>query len=124
VINYQSSGMEQRAMLFSKNASMEFPRSRLWRSRASILGLISASTATLLLCPCDCVRQNPHAILLIAISILIGGIAAVLIYREMRSISDITSFLKVVAAIAIVLAAVYAEFAVATYCIAWLARPR
>ena len=116
--------MQDGTGFLSEGSAKPASRSQLWRRRALIFGLISASTAALLLCPCDCVRQNPHAILLIAISILIGGIAAVLIYREMRSRSDITSFLKVVAAIAIVLAGVYAEFAVATYCIAWLARPR
>jgi predicted membrane channel-forming protein YqfA (hemolysin III family) len=101
---------------------MEAPRSRLWRNRASIFGLISASTAALLLCPCDCTSQNPRAILLIALSIALGGCAAVLIYREMRRRSDITAFLKAVSAIAIVVFGVYAEFTVAMDCIAWLAR--
>jgi hypothetical protein len=114
--------MPQSTIFPSENSPTEAPRPRLWRSRVSIFGLISASTATLLLCPCDCASQNPHAIFLIAISVLTGSCAALLIYREMRHRSDITTFLKAVSAIAIVLFGVYAEFAVAMYCIAWLAR--
>ncbi len=114
--------MEQRTILFSDNASKDVPRSRFWGSRASIFALISASTAALLLCPCDCVGRNPRAISLIVISVLVGGCAALLIYLEMRRRSDITAFLKAVGAIAIVVFGVYAEFAVAMYCIAWLAR--
>jgi hypothetical protein len=101
---------------------MDLPRSRLWRERALIFGLISASTATLLLCPCDCIGQSPHAIFLIAVSVLIGGGAAAFVYREMRHRSDITAFLKAASAIALVILGVYAEFAVAMDCIAWLAR--
>lgn len=104
-----------------ENSATERPR-RLWRCRALIFGLISASTAALLLCPCDCPGQNPHAILFIAISVLIGGGAAVLVYREMRQRSDITAFLKAVIAIAVVIAGVYAEFTAAMDLIAWLAR--
>jgi hypothetical protein len=40
----------------------------------------------------------------------------------MRRRSDITAFLKAASAIAIVVFGVYAEFAVAMYLIAWLAR--
>jgi hypothetical protein len=114
--------MEQRTIPFSDNASMDVPRWRLWRGRALIFGLISASTAALVLCPCDCPGQNPHAILLIAISVLMGGGAALLIYFEVRRRSDITAFLKAVIAISIVIIGVYAEFAVAMDLIAWLAR--
>jgi hypothetical protein len=95
---------------------------RLWRGSAVIFGLVSASTAALLLCPCDCPGQNRHAIFLIAISVLTGGGAATLAYRELRRRSDITVFLKAVIAIAIVVIAVYAEFTVAMDLIAWLAR--
>jgi hypothetical protein len=121
-IDSQGSVMGQRTILLSDNASMDVPRPRLWRRRALIFGLISASTAALLLCPCDCAGQNPHAILLIAISVLIGGCAAFLSYRELWRRSDITAFLKAVIAIGIVIFGVYAEFAVAMDCIAWLAR--
>lgn len=97
-------------------------RRRLWSNRALIFGLITASTAALLVCPCDYTGENPHAISLIAISILIGGVAALLIFGELRSRSDITAFLKAVIAVGIVVAGVYAEFAAAVECIAWLAR--
>ena len=90
--------------------------------RALIFGLITASTAALLVCPCDYAGGSPHAISLIVISILIGAVAALLIYRELRHRSDITAFLKAVIAIGIVIVGVYAEFAVAIECIAWLAR--
>ncbi len=113
--------MQDSKLFLSENSATEVPRRQLWRGRASIFGLISASTAALLICPCDCPSQNPHAISLIALSVLIGSGAAALIYREMRRRSDITAFLKAVIAIAIVLAGVYAEFAVAMDSIAWLA---
>jgi len=114
--------MQDSRLFLSEDSATERPRSRLWRGRALIFGLISASTAALLLCPCDCPGQNPHAILLIAISILLGGGAAVLVYCEMRRRSDITAFLKAVAAIAVVIFGVYAEFTVAMDLIALLAR--
>jgi hypothetical protein len=114
--------MQDSNLFFSEDSTTERPRSRLWRRRALIFGLISASTAALLLCPCDCPGQNPHAIFLIAISILMGGGAAAFIYLEMRHRSDITTFLKVVIACGIVIIALYAEFTVAMDLIAWLAR--
>jgi hypothetical protein len=106
----------------TEDSATDKPRSRLWRSRAIIFGFISASTAALLFCPCDCPGQNPHAFLLIAVSVLMGGGAALLIFREMRQRSDITAFLKAVIAMAIVVAGVYAEFTVSMDFIAWLAR--
>jgi len=114
--------MQNSRSFFSEDSAMERSRSRLWRGRAWIFALISASTAALLLCPCDCPGQNPHAIFLIAISVLMGGGAATLVYRELRRRSDITTFLKAVIAIAIVTIGVYVEFAVAMDLIAWLAR--
>ncbi|MGD0346582.1 MAG: hypothetical protein ABSA85_07495 [Terracidiphilus sp.] len=114
--------MPQSAIFPAQNSPAHSSQSRLWLGRALIFGLISASTAALLLCPCDCASQNPHAIVLIAISVLIGGCAAVLVYRKLRYRSDITAFLKAVAAVAVVIFGVYAEFAVAMDCIAWLAR--
>jgi hypothetical protein len=114
--------MQGSRFFLSEDSATERPRWRLWRGRALIFGLILASTAALLLCPCDCPGQNPHAILLIAISVLIGSGAAILVYREMRRRSDITAFLKAAIAIGIVIIAVYAEFTVAMDLIAWLAR--
>jgi hypothetical protein len=113
--------MPQSTILTSQDSPVGPSRSRLWRRRALIFGLTSASTAALLLCPCDCVGQSQYAIFLIAISVLMGGCAAVLFYRVMRRRSDITAFLKAVISIAIVIFAVYAEFAVAMEVIAWLA---
>lgn len=114
--------MQDSKLFLSEDSATEKPRSRLWRNRALIFGLITASTAALLLCPCDCPDQNPRAISLIAISVLIGGTAAILIYREMRRRNDITAFLKAVIAVAIVVFGIYAEFTVAMDSIAWLAR--
>jgi len=113
--------MQDSRFFLSEDSDTERPRRR-WRGRALIFGLISASTAALLLCPCDCPGQNPHAIFFIAISILIGGGAAVLVYREVRRRSDITAFLKTVIAIAVVIVGVYVEFTAAMDLIAWLAR--
>jgi hypothetical protein len=113
--------MRDSGFFLSEDSATDRPR-RLWRGRALILGLISTSTAALLLCPCDCPGQNSHAIFFIAISVLIGGGAAVFVYRELRRRSDITAFLKAVTAIAIVIGGVYAEFTVAMDLIAWLAR--
>jgi hypothetical protein len=114
--------MQNSRSFFSEDSATKAPRWRLWRGRALIFGLISASTAALLLCPCDCPGQNPRAIFLIALSVLMGGGAATLAYREMRRRSDITAFLKAVIAISITIIGVYAEFAVAMDLIAWLAR--
>jgi hypothetical protein len=114
--------MRDSKLFLSEDSVTERPRWRRWRGRALIFGLISASTAALLLCPCDCPGQNPHAISLIALSILIGAGAALLIYRELRRRSDITAFLKSAIAVGIVAFAVYAEFTVAMDLIVWLAR--
>ncbi len=114
--------MQDNKIFFSEDSATERPRWQLWRGRALIFGFITASTAALLVCPCDYPGRNPHAISLIAISILLGGGAAAFIYLEMRRRSDITAFLKTVIAMAIVIAGVYAEFTVAMDLIAWLAR--
>lgn len=114
--------MKNSSLFRSRETDCQTPRWRLWLNRASIFGLISASTSALLVCPCDTTDGKPHALLLIAVSIVIGGVAALLIYREMRQRSDITAFLKAAIAVGVVVFAVYAEFAVAVYVIAWLAR--
>jgi hypothetical protein len=114
--------MQDKPLFRGEELTTRASRRRLWSSRALIFGLITASTAALLVCPCDYAGGNPHAISLIAISILIGGVAALLIYRELRHRDDITAFLKAVIAVGIVVAGVYAEFAIAVECIAWLAR--
>jgi hypothetical protein len=114
--------MQNSSFLLSEDSAMERPRWRLWRGRALSFSLISASAAALLLCPCDCPGQNLHAIFLIAVSALLGGGAAALVYRELRRRSEITAFLKAVIAMGIVVFGVYAEFTVAMDLIAWLAR--
>ncbi len=105
-----------------EDSATEGPRWRLWRGRALAFGFITAATTALLICPCDYAGRNPHAISLIAISILMGCGAAALVYWEMQRRSDITAFLKAVIAIGIVIVGVYAEFALAMDLIAWLAR--
>src|ERR1700683_1809431 len=95
--------MQDNKIFFSEDSASERPRWRLWRSRALIFSLITASTAALLICPCDYAGRNPHALSLIALSILLGGGGAACIYLEMRRRSDITAFLKAVIAMAIVI---------------------
>lgn len=114
--------MQDSRLFPSEELTTKTSRWRLWRGRALTFSLITASTAALLICPCDYPGRNPHAISLIAFSILFGSGAALLIYLEMRRRNDITAFLKTVIAIAIVIVGVYAEFAVAMDLIAWLAR--
>jgi hypothetical protein len=114
--------MQESKLFLSEDSETERPRWRLWRGRALIFGLTTASTAALLVCPCDYAGRKPHALSLITLSILLGGGAAAIIYLEMRRRSDITAFLKAVIAIGIVIFAVYAEFTVAMDLIAWLAR--
>jgi len=114
--------MQNSPLFPSEELIAKTSRWRLWRSRALIFSLITASTAALLICPCDYPGRNPHAISLIALSIFIGSGAALLIYLEMRRRNDITAFLKTVIAMGIVVAGVYAEFTVAMDLIAWLAR--
>lgn len=94
-------------------------------SYAAILALISASTATMMLCPCDSVGfHDPYAVSLVGIAALFGIAAAFLIYRRMRRDAGATAFLRAVGALAIVGVAVFAELSAAMYVVAWLARPR
>jgi hypothetical protein len=90
----------------------------------AIVVLISASTAAMMLCPCDSVGLRDHyAIFLAGLAALFGLAAALLIYRRMRHDSGITPFLKAVIAIAIAGFAIYAELYAAMRVVAWLARP-
>jgi hypothetical protein len=98
------------------------PRARLWLSNARIFALTTASTAVLLLCPCDRPGGSARAVLLVAVSTLLGLAAAALVYRRVQSIAGITEFLKVVIAIAVAGLCVYAEFEAAGDVIAWLAQ--
>ena len=100
-------------------------RSRLWLGRALIFGLISASTAAFLLCPCDIVMLRDHrAVSLVGVAFLFAAAAAVLVYRQLARDSGITGFLRAVFACAFVAACVYVELFLALYYLAWLARPR
>jgi hypothetical protein len=99
-------------------------RRKLWAGRALVFVLISASTAALLFCPCDMPGRDARSIFLAALSLAFAGIAVVFAYRELQPRRDITAFLKVLIASAVVAAGVFAQFTVATDIIAWLARPR
>jgi hypothetical protein len=91
----------------------------------AIFALTSASTASMMLCPCDLVSIHDHfSILLVAVAALFGIAAAWLIYRRMQRDSGTTPFLKACAAIAIVAIAVYAELFLTMQALAWMARPR
>ncbi len=91
----------------------------------AIVALVSASTAALMLCPCDSVGLGDHrAIFLLALAALFGFGAAFLIYRRMRHDSGITAFLRASIALAVAGFAVYAELYFAIKVVAWLARPR
>lgn len=97
------------------------PRGRIWLSNAAISALTAASTALLMLCPCDRPGGSRSAIILIALSALFGLGAAGLVYWRLATITGITEFLKVVIALAIAGASVYAEFVIANDVIVWLA---
>lgn len=101
------------------------PRTRLLLNLLAIFLLISASTASMMLCPCDLVSVHDHfSILLVAVAALFGIAAAWLIYRRMQGDSGTTAFLRACAAIAIVAIAVYAELFLTMQALAWMARPR
>ncbi len=99
-------------------------RTKRLLSYIAIFALISASTAVMMLCPCDSVGiHDRRAISLVALAALFGIAAACLIYRRMQRDSGATGFLRAFAAIVIVGFAVYAELFVAMEVVAWLARP-
>jgi hypothetical protein len=98
---------------------------RRWFSTLGILALITASSGSMMLCPCDSVRSRDyHSIVLVALAALLAVSATVLIYRRMARDSGTTAFLKAVIAVALAAVAVYAELTVAMEVVAWLARPR
>ena len=109
-------------MLFTaQDSAKPASRKKSWPGLGAIAALITASTGAILLCPCDCIGRNRRAIFLVALSIALGLAAAFLVFRRMKENSGITQFLKAVSALAIVGASIYAELAVATEVIAWLA---
>jgi len=91
----------------------------------AIFALISASTASMMLCPCDSVGVRDHyAITLVAVAAVFGIAASFLVYRRMHRDTGVTAFLRAVGAVVIVGVAVFAELSVAMYVVGWLARPR
>jgi hypothetical protein len=97
-------------------------RAPIWLSNAAIFALTAASTAALLLCPCDRPGGSRSAVILVALSSLFGLAAAALIYRRLQTMSGITEFLKAVIALAIAGGGVYAEFILSSDVVAWLAQ--
>lgn len=112
--------------IFNLEAPEPVPsRKKRWLSYASILCLISASTAVMTLCPCDVVDIHHHyAISLLALACLFGIAAAYLVYRRMERDSGVTPFLRAVIALAIVGASVYVELFLAMEVVAWMAGRR
>jgi hypothetical protein len=98
---------------------------RLLLSWIAIAFLISASTGTMMLCPCDSVGIHDHyAIFLVAVAALFAVAAALLLFRRMRGDSADSAFQKAITAFAVVALAVYAELLITQEVVAWMARPR
>jgi len=108
-----------------KPASIYEPRTAILVSWVAIVLFTFASTASMMLCPCDSVGlRNHHAISLVAVAMLLGLAAAWLIYRRMRRDTGATAFLRAFTAIVAAGVAIYAELFVAMQIVAWMARPR
>lgn len=91
----------------------------------AIFALVSASTAALMLCPCDLVSiHDRYAISLVSFAVLFAIAAAWLIYRRLRRDSGTTVFFQVFISVAIAAVALYAELFVAMEAVAWMARRR
>jgi hypothetical protein len=100
-------------------------RRNRWFSYLPIFGLTTASTAVMLLCPCDTVGiHDYHAISIVALAALLATAAAYLIYRRMSRDSGITAFLRAVIALAIAGVCVFTELVVAMEAIARMASAR
>jgi hypothetical protein len=91
-------------------------------SHAAIFSLTTASTAVLMLCPCDRPGGSRYAVILVTLSALFGLAAAGLVYRRLETMSGITEFLRAVMALAIAGAGIYAEFVIANDVVVLLAR--
>ena len=113
-------------MIFDQEAPQPvLSRKKRWIGYALIFGLISASTGTMMLCPCDTVGIHDYnAISLVALATLFGIAAAYVLYRRISRDSGITGFLRAVIALAIVGVSVYAELFIAQEVVAWLASRR
>jgi hypothetical protein len=91
-------------------------------SNAAIFSLTTASTAVLMLCPCDRPGGSRYAVVLVTLAVLFGLAAAALVYRRLETMSGITEFLRAVMALAIAGAGIYAEFVVASDVVVLLAQ--
>jgi membrane associated rhomboid family serine protease len=113
-------------MIFNpQDAQPASSRKKRWLSYALVFSLISASTAVMMLCPCDTVGVHDYnAISLVALAALFAIAAAYVVHRRMSRDSGITGFLRAVIALAIVGVSVYAELFLAQEVVAWLASPR
>ena len=109
--------------IFNLKASSPPTRKNLWTSYVAIFGLITASTAVMMACPCDVVGIHDHfAISMVALAFLFGIAAAYLVYLRMSRDSGITEFLRAVIALAFVGVSVFVELFVAMAIVAWMAR--
>ncbi len=112
-------------LLSAHDSALTTPKPQPWLGRASIFGLISASTVALLLCPCDCVTVHDcYAISLVALALLFAAAAAACVWRRLARDSGTTGFLRAVIAVAFVGLSVSVELFLAMEIIAWLARAR
>jgi drug/metabolite transporter (DMT)-like permease len=100
-------------------------RKKRWLSYALVFGLVSASTGTMMICPCDTVGIHDYnAISLVALAALFGIAAAYVFYRRMSRDSGITGFLRAVISIAMVGVGVYLELYLAMLIVARMASRR
>jgi hypothetical protein len=112
-------------MLFNSEDSPTSGSRKVLRLRYALtFTFITASTAALLLCPCDLPGRNPRALPLIVLSAVFGLAAAGFLYRLLQRYTGITILLRALYAGALVVIGVYVEFDIATNLIAWMARSR
>jgi hypothetical protein len=110
-------------MLFnSEDSSTPGSRKNIRLRYALTFALMTASTAALLLCPCDLPGRNPRALPLIVLSAVLGLAAAGFLYRLLQPYTGITILLRALYAGAIVAFGIYIEFDIAANLIAWMAR--
>jgi hypothetical protein len=100
-------------------------RRNRWISTALIFALTTASTAVMMLCPCDTVGiHDYYAISLVLLAAVLAVAAACLIYRRISLDSGITAFLRAFIALAIAGVCVFVELVAAMEATARMAGPR
>jgi len=115
----------QNAIFNSQEQDPKAARTNRWLGIASIFALITASTAVMMLCPCDAVGIHDYfAISHVALATLLAICAACLIYRRISRDSGITAFLRAFIALAIAGVCVFIELVVAMEATARMASPR